>query len=279
MASTNKTTHYNLSQYVGSDKPTYLVDYNTDMSNIDAGIYSAKSEADNNASAIGDLTELETSVKTDLVSAINEEKEKTDNIGNLSNLTTEANTNLVSAINEVDAHTDTNNQNIGTMTNLETTVKTSLVGAINELNSKIGNLSSLDTTDKTNLVNAINEVFNREKGTILWTNPNPSVDFTAQNITLSSSDYDMYEVIFVPSLGTTQEQNAGRVKKGTGTRMSSAYTASDGVGCRMRTIDYVNDTTLTINDGYETKGTSPQSISNGVCIPLYIIGHKTGLFN
>lgn len=38
MSSTNKTSHYNLSQYVSSDKPTYLVDYNTDMSNIDTGI-------------------------------------------------------------------------------------------------------------------------------------------------------------------------------------------------------------------------------------------------
>ena len=32
-ASTNKTTHYNLSQYVSSDKPTYLVDYN-DVENL-----------------------------------------------------------------------------------------------------------------------------------------------------------------------------------------------------------------------------------------------------
>lgn len=137
MASTNKTTHYNLSQYVGSDKPTYLVDYNTDMSNIDTAIYNAKSEADTNSTSIGTLSSLETSVKTDLVSAVNELKGKTDGIGNLSNLTTEANTTLVAAINEVDAEADANNQNIGTMTNLETTVKSSLVGAINEVNGKI----------------------------------------------------------------------------------------------------------------------------------------------
>ena len=42
MSSTNKTTHYNLNQYVANDKPTYLVDYNADMSAIDTGIYSAK---------------------------------------------------------------------------------------------------------------------------------------------------------------------------------------------------------------------------------------------
>lgn len=135
MASTNKTTHYNLSQYSANDKPTYLVDYNTDMSNIDTGIYNAQSKANTNESSIGTLSNLETTAKNNIVSAINELKGKTDGIGNLSNLTTSANTDLVSAINEVDAHADTNNQNIGTMTNLETTIKTSLVGAINEVNT------------------------------------------------------------------------------------------------------------------------------------------------
>ena len=35
MSSTNKTTNYNLSQYIGTDKPTYLGDYNGDMLKID----------------------------------------------------------------------------------------------------------------------------------------------------------------------------------------------------------------------------------------------------
>lgn len=137
MASTNKTTHYNLSQYIGTDKPTYLVDYNTDMSNIDTGIYGAKSLADANASSIGTLSNLETTVKSDLVSAINEEKAKTDLIGNLSNLTTTANQNLVVAINEVDANNDANTSAIGTLSNLETANKANLVGAINEIFSNI----------------------------------------------------------------------------------------------------------------------------------------------
>lgn len=35
MSSTNKTPNYELSQYVGTDKPTYLGDYNSDMLKID----------------------------------------------------------------------------------------------------------------------------------------------------------------------------------------------------------------------------------------------------
>ncbi len=49
MASTNKTTNYDLSQYVGTDKPTYLGDYNSDMLKIDTQM---KTNADNIATAI-----------------------------------------------------------------------------------------------------------------------------------------------------------------------------------------------------------------------------------
>lgn len=38
MSSTNKTTNYKLSQFVGSDVPSYLGDYNGDMSKIDKAI-------------------------------------------------------------------------------------------------------------------------------------------------------------------------------------------------------------------------------------------------
>lgn len=46
MSSTNKTTYYELSQYVGSDKPTYLGDYNSDMLKIDTGLHAAADAAD-----------------------------------------------------------------------------------------------------------------------------------------------------------------------------------------------------------------------------------------
>lgn len=48
MASTNKTTNYELSQYIGTDKPTYLGDYNGDMLKIDTAM---KNNADSASSA------------------------------------------------------------------------------------------------------------------------------------------------------------------------------------------------------------------------------------
>lgn len=56
MTATNKTENYELSQFVGSDRPTWLGDYNSDMSKIDAQL---KQNADDIASAAaGGLTSV-----------------------------------------------------------------------------------------------------------------------------------------------------------------------------------------------------------------------------
>lgn len=86
MSSTNKTTNYELSQFLGTDKPAWLNDYNADMNKIDAGIHTAQTTA---------------------TGADGKADSNTTSIGTLSNLSTEAKTNLVSAINEVDTHADT----------------------------------------------------------------------------------------------------------------------------------------------------------------------------
>lgn len=79
MSSTNKTTNYNLSQFLGSDKPAWLADYNQDMSKIDTqmkanadGVTGADGKADANTANIGDLSYLSTTAKNNLVAAINE---------------------------------------------------------------------------------------------------------------------------------------------------------------------------------------------------------------
>ena len=68
MSSTNKTNYYDLSQYIGTDKPTYLGDYNSDMSKIDAGIHGAADKAttasQNAGSAIARVGEVEKTVKS-----------------------------------------------------------------------------------------------------------------------------------------------------------------------------------------------------------------------
>lgn len=46
MAHTNQTPNYGLSEFVGTDKPAWLVDYNGDMEKIDLGMKAAQDVAD-----------------------------------------------------------------------------------------------------------------------------------------------------------------------------------------------------------------------------------------
>lgn len=56
MAATDKTANYDLSQFTGTDRPTWLGDYNSDMKKIDAQM---KQNADDIASATaGGLTSV-----------------------------------------------------------------------------------------------------------------------------------------------------------------------------------------------------------------------------
>lgn len=109
MSSTNKTSNYELSQFVGSDKPAWLADYNTDMGKIDAGmkgnadaISVTDGKADTNATNIGTLANLNTSAKTDIVSAVNEVY---NTAGTASSTATQAATNANTAKTEADALT------------------------------------------------------------------------------------------------------------------------------------------------------------------------------
>lgn len=79
MSSTNKTTNYELSQFLGTDKPAWLTDYNTDMGKIDTGIHTAQTTATGadgkataNTTAIGTLSNLTTTDKSSVVAAVNE---------------------------------------------------------------------------------------------------------------------------------------------------------------------------------------------------------------
>ena len=127
MASTNKTTHYELSQYIGSDKPTYLGDYNGDMSKIDAQMYLNATNAQLGITNAGTAQSTAETAET-LATQAKGTAETASTVANTANtLATQ------------------NATNIGTMASLSTTNKSSLVSAINEVNSTAGGVSELQT--------------------------------------------------------------------------------------------------------------------------------------
>lgn len=130
MASTNKTTHYELNQYVGSDKPTYLTDYNGDMLAIDTGIYNAQTKADSAYTAAGLADGKAGDAQTTANSALTNAGTANTNIGTMANLTTTEKSSLVGAINEVKGTADEINKfNFTTFTQYDKdNVNVSIVG-------------------------------------------------------------------------------------------------------------------------------------------------------
>jgi len=117
-------------------------------------------------------------------------------------------------------------------------------------------------TDRVDLVGV-------DKGTILWTNSSPTENWTAQNITLSSDDYDELTWIFLTNkeyaniISTITIKNYGGI-------IISLYN-----GVVRRTITYIDDTTYNISNCTTAEASSSYQ---GAIIPLYVIGKKTGLF-
>lgn len=129
MSYSNHTTNYNLPLYVGTDKPTYLGDFNTAMQAIDAQM---KTNADG-------VTSASTSAST-----------ANTNIGTMANLTTTDKSSLVGAINELQTEVNTAQSTANTASSVATTANTTANGlasylAINSFN-KITNPSTTNGT-------------------------------------------------------------------------------------------------------------------------------------
>ena len=108
MASTNKTSNLELSQFIATDTPTWLVDYNGDMEKIDAGV--------------GRVEELAETASTQAVGVSNGLQTTNANVttlsGQVANVQNQANNNTasVNGINQRLGNTDISSIGDGTIT-------------------------------------------------------------------------------------------------------------------------------------------------------------------
>ena len=121
MSSTNSTSHYNLPQFVSTDKPAWLTDFNGAMGAIDTGIYEAKTTADtantaagNADTKAGNAQQTANTALTNAGTAQSTADGNTAKIGTLTSLDTSAKTNLVAAVNEVNTNNTTTASNLNT---------------------------------------------------------------------------------------------------------------------------------------------------------------------
>lgn len=145
MSSANKTANLKLSQYVGTDKPSYLVDYNSDMQKIDSGYgdiksiaQTAKSTADTANSTATGLSSQISQINTDIT-------EVNEDVSNLKNrtasLTGSVNTGNVSitgttGLKEIESTVKSNAYQIGNAL---------LVSIFGEFNAKVSGSQRLST--------------------------------------------------------------------------------------------------------------------------------------
>lgn len=152
MSHTNQTPNYHLPQFIGTDKPAWLVDFNQAMSDIDTQMKS-------NETAAG-------TAEADAQSALSGVTALNSQVGGIQTSVTALETQA--PLDE--AQIETNRQNIATNaqnivdldnrmghTSISGIGDGSATGAIKAIDDKVGDLADLDTTDKSSIVNAINE--------------------------------------------------------------------------------------------------------------------------
>lgn len=191
MSSTNKTTNYELSQFVGTDKPAWLSDYNSDMSAIDTQM---KVNADAASVADGKAVTNATS------------------IGTLDNLTTDAKTNLVSAINEVDSHADTAQNTANTASNTASGAATAVTALSNYLNLTVFNQITNPTVNNGSITNHGIYVARNAAGTVCKIYGYVGVTNltgTSCIVTLPDTGVETTEDITVQGLGIFQGDQTG----------------------------------------------------------------------
>ena len=102
MSSTNKTATIELSQYIGTDKPTYLTDYNGDMLKIDNAI-AADRDSISTVSGVADGADRKADANKDSIDTLNEQMNGDPEVPGDSGLAgaVRTNTSSINTINEL----------------------------------------------------------------------------------------------------------------------------------------------------------------------------------
>ena len=208
MATTNHTPTIELSQYISTDKTSYLVNYNDDMLKIDSAIAADRDDI-NTAQNTADTAEGKADTNKLSIDAIN--SELNDPTTGLS-VRVAANTGSINTINSLIGNGE------------PTTTDKTIIGAINEINAKIpsgGDVAAEDVTydntdsgiTATNVQDAIDEIVasipsagavELQTGTLTAGQTTVTLTFASQTIGASSLiDVYVEDGIAYDSIATT----------------------------------------------------------------------------
>jgi hypothetical protein len=139
MSSTNKTTNYNLSQYIGTDKPTYLGDYNGDMLKIDTQMKANSDSASNATSAAGAAQAVAEKASKDVQALNNSVTANSEDIASLKTKNAQQDVSIQNATNTASSANNKANQNEQNITDINT--RNQWIQGINIHNTGLPNYS------------------------------------------------------------------------------------------------------------------------------------------
>lgn len=120
MSSTNKTTNYKLSQYIGTDKPTYLGDYNGDMLKIDTQMKANADSAANATSAAGAAQAVASDASKKVQNLNDSVTANSEDIASLKTKNTQQDVSIQNATNTASSANNKANQNAQNITDINT---------------------------------------------------------------------------------------------------------------------------------------------------------------
>lgn len=205
MSYTNKTTHYELPQYIGTDIPSILTDLNDSYQAIDEAIYAVASKQSTDEAQVTalaqqvstqgvEIAQNTTNLANEITARQNADSALDTRLGTAENNVTA----LQSSVSSLGTRMTTAEGKIGTGT-LDTVAQT-LIGAVNEVNGKIPSGSSIEvqsatltagqtsktltftdqTIGATTLISAFSSVFGVNPTNITYTTTTVTLTFDAQ---------------------------------------------------------------------------------------------------
>lgn len=207
MSSTNKTTNYKLSQYIGTDKPTYLGDYNGDMQKIDAQMKANADSASNATSAAGAAQAVAEKASKDVQALNNSVTANSEDIASLKTKNAQQDVSIQNATNTASSANNKANQNAQNITDINT--RNQWIQGINIHNTGLPNYSKGSWNCSYNkfsgLLNVDGQIELSQGSTIAGTTRLATIPDNIMKLIAMSGDRKLWSSLFVTRSDSTLE--------------------------------------------------------------------------
>ena len=145
-ASTNKTANYDLPQFVGTDKPTWLGDINEAMADIDAGMHANATNISNMASDVASASATASQASQDVAGLTSTVNTLSTNVSAVTTTANNAQQTATSALNTANTANGKADTNASAITSIQSDI-TSINSDITSIENDISTKTKYSTTE------------------------------------------------------------------------------------------------------------------------------------